>query len=142
MSRAYIPKALRDRIATQAKHRCGYCLSQQEVVGSSMEIDHLIPEALNGKTEEANLWLACKECNGYKGDNVTASDPQTGEVVSLFNPRQQRWNEHFTWTASGEEILGLTVVGRATVAALKLNREVLVKARRRWVRAGWHPPKD
>lgn len=51
MSKTHILKALRDRVATQAKHRCGYCLSQQEVVGSLMDIDHLIPEALNGKTE-------------------------------------------------------------------------------------------
>lgn len=121
MSKTCVPQALRDRVAAQAKHRCGYCLSQQEVVGSLMEIDHLIPEALQGKTEETNLWLACRECNAAKGDHVTASDPQTGEVVPLFNPRQQRWNEHFAWTANGEEIGGVTAVGRATVSALGLS---------------------
>lgn len=142
MSKTRIPKKLRERVATQAKYRCGYCLSQQDVVGSLMEVDHLIPEALQGKTVEANLWLACKECNGYKGDAVTARDPQTGEIVPLFHPRQQRWSEHFAWTENKEEIVGLTAVGRATVAALRLNREVLVRARRLWVAAGLHPPKE
>lgn len=31
-----------------------------------MEIDHIIPEALGGLTEEDNLWLACPLCNEHK----------------------------------------------------------------------------
>lgn len=62
--------------------------------------------------------------------------------IPLFNPREQRWDAHFAWTANGEEIIGLTASGRATVTALRLNREVLVRARRLWVAAGVHPPKD
>lgn len=63
-------------------------------------------------------------------------------MVLLFNPRSQDWNKHFAWTEDGEQIIGLTAIGRATVEALNLNRPTLVKARRRWVEAGWHPPKD
>lgn len=59
MSTAYIPKALRQRINIQARHRCGYCLTQEKIVGTPMEIEHIIPEALGGITEEANLWAAC-----------------------------------------------------------------------------------
>ncbi len=36
----------------------------------------------------------------------------------------------------------MTPVGRATIAALNLNRPSLVKARQAWVAVGWHPPKD
>ncbi len=33
MSSTYIPKALRLRIAEEARHRCGYCLTQEVLVG-------------------------------------------------------------------------------------------------------------
>ncbi len=142
MSRTHIPKALREKVAAQARHRCGYCLMAEAIVGVSMEIDHLIPEALGGATEEKNLWLACSLCNDHKGDRIGALDPVTGEVVRLFNPRRQRWSEHFRWSTEGDQIEGLTPTGRATVIALHLNRPVLVRARQAWVKVGWHPPKD
>lgn len=142
MSKSYIPKALREHIAAQAKYRCGYCLTAEDISGMPMEIDHLMPESLYGPTEEDNLWLACSQCNKHKSHRITAIDSQTDEMVLLFNPRAQDWNEHFAWTEDGEQIIGLTAIGRATVGALNLNRPTLVKARRRWVEAGWHPPKD
>ena len=59
MSRTYISKALRQQVASHARHRCGYCLTSEAVVGTPMEIDHIIPQSLGGLTEEDNLWLAC-----------------------------------------------------------------------------------
>lgn len=59
MSTAYIPKALREWITMQARRRCGYCLTQEKIVGTPMEIEHIVPEAMGGATEENNLWLAC-----------------------------------------------------------------------------------
>ena len=142
MSRGYIPRALRDRVAAQAGHRCGYCRTYSFLVGTIFEIDHIIPESFGGKTEEENLWLACPACNGHKSNRIAAVDPTTGEIVRLFDPRHQRWSEHFAWSASGDEIVGLTQTGRATVEALHLNRPVLVYARWRWVGWGCHPPED
>jgi 5-methylcytosine-specific restriction endonuclease McrA len=142
MSTAYIPKALRERIGQQAKYRCGYCLSAEAIVGAPMEIDHLIPQSLGGLTEEDNLWLACSLCNDHKSDRIAALDPNTDEVVRLFDPRHQVWAEHFVWSENGDRIEGLTPTGRATVYALNLNRPSLVKARQAWVLAGWHPPGD
>ena len=40
MSRTYLPKALRERVAEAAKYRCGYCLSSEAIIGAPMEIDH------------------------------------------------------------------------------------------------------
>jgi hypothetical protein len=142
MSRAYISQTLRARIGSQAKYRCGYCLTQEVVVGMPMEIDHLVPESSGGATEEHNLWLACSPCNDSKGCRMVATDPVTGEVVRLFNPRYQDWSAHFTWSKNGEFIEGSTATGRATVLALKLNRPTLVKARQAWFSVGWHPPRD
>jgi hypothetical protein len=142
MSQAYISQMLRERVASQAKYRCGYCLTQEAVVGMPMEIDHLVPEASGGPTEEQNLWLACSPCNDAKGCRIVAIDPASGEVVRLFNPRYQVWSEHFAWSENGELIVGSTPIGRATVLALKLNRPTVVRARQAWFSVGWHPPRD
>jgi 5-methylcytosine-specific restriction endonuclease McrA len=142
MSRSYISKALRAKVQAQARYRCGYCLTQQAVVSMPMELDHLIPEALGGRTVEENLWLSCSLCNDAKNCRIAARDPMSGEIVRLFNPREQAWSDHFRWSATCDLILGSTPTGRATVIALNLNRPTLVRARRAWVDAGWHPPSD
>ncbi len=142
MSSVYVPVDLRRRIVAQARHRCGYCLSQEKIVGAAMEIDHLFPHARGGLTIEENLWLACSFCNDYKGDRVIAEDPETGRSARIFNPRFQIWTEHFEWNSTATMILGKTTTGRASVAALKLNRPLLVRARKAWASVGWHPPKD
>jgi HNH endonuclease len=100
MTAARLSKALRARVSTQARHRCGYCLTAEAIVGTPMEIDHIIPRALAGPTDEDNLWLACSLCNDHKGDQIAATDPLTGELVRLFDPRHQVWDAHFAWTVS------------------------------------------
>ncbi len=142
MSDLRIPKALRQKITEQARHRCGYCLTSEFVVGAPMEIDHLIPLSFGGPTEENNLWLACPLCNEHKSDRIAALDAQTNATVRLFNPRLEKWDDHFTWSENADRILGITPTGRATVIALNLNRPSLVRARQAWVTVGWHPPKE
>ena len=135
-----VPKALREQIAADAGHRCGYCLTDQRVSGAQMHIEHLVPRAQGGRSERTNLWLSCAWCNSYKGTRTEAVYPETGTRVSLFNPRTQVWSEHFLWTDDGVRIFGLTPIGRATVEALRMTHPSLVPARRMWVVAGWHPP--
>jgi hypothetical protein len=101
---------------------------------------HLVPEAAGGQTAAENLCLACFSCNVHKGAQQIGVDPLSGETVFLFHPVRQRWPDHFTWDESRTQIVGLTPCGRATVAALQLNNPTVVRARRRWVDAGWHPP--
>ena len=142
MSMAHLPAALRRRVMEAAHFRCGYCLTDQRVIGPLLEIDHIIPEAKGGTDDEENLWLACPLCNSHKGDRVAALDPESGATVPLFNPRRDRWRDHFTWTADGTVVRGLTATGRATVDALVMNHTDVVAARALWVVAGWHPPID
>lgn len=104
-----------------------------------MTVDHIIPEAQEGVTEFDNLCFACRRCNEFKGAATDGIDPLTGENVSLFHPRQDTWAAHFAWDTSGTRLVGLSVVGRATIVALNMNNEVIVDARRRWVSVGWHP---
>lgn len=142
MSRTYVPKWLRDRVADDARQRCGYCLSAESIVGAPMEIDHIIPESLGGETEEENLWLACSLRNDHKADRIGMPDPLTGQLARLIDPRHHAWSEHFRWTDAGDHIVGVTPTGRATVVAPNLNRLSLVMARQLWIKAGWHPPVD
>ena len=123
----------------RALGRCEYCQTQQVIV-VSMEIDHIVPESAGGETTLANLCLACIGCNGFKLDFQTGIDPETENEVRLFNPRLQNWHDHFQWSDEGLWITGLTAVGRATITRLRMNRDAVVNARRRWVEAGWHPP--
>ena len=37
-----------------------------------LEIEHIHPRALDGKTVEENLWLACRECNAHKAAKIKA----------------------------------------------------------------------
>ena len=142
MTRIYIPRELRERIAEQAGFRCGYCLTPAALVASSLEIEHIIPASLGGLSNEDNLWLACSPCNEHKGTQIAARDPLSEEIVPLFNPRRQVWAEHFAWIDEGTHIFGLTKTGRATVLALSLNRPPLVFTRTVWISVGLHPPRD
>jgi hypothetical protein len=135
-----ISKETRKRIREQASNRCGYCLSQQRYVLGPLEIEHIIPIAKKGTDDEENLWLACRLCNSYKGQQTEANDPLTGQLVPLFNPRTQTWTEHFRWSSDGVRIIGLTPIGRVTVGALKLNHATATTVREGWVGAKWHPP--
>ncbi len=136
---AYVAAALRQAVIERAQGRCEYCLTWQAIV-VEMEVDHVLPESAGGLTEASNLCLTCAGCNGFKLAFQSAVDPETGEPAPLFNPRSDRWEEHFEWSDDGTRLVGLTTVGRATVGRLRMNRPRMVEARRLWVQAGWHPP--
>ena len=132
--------ALRPRIAKEANGRCGYCLTQEVVSGIPLTLEHIIPRAKGGRDVIDNLWLSCRLCNEAKGVQIEAVDPETGNLVPLFNPRTQKWPEHFRWSEDQTRIEGQTAIARATIEALSLNSELRVRARAIWVEAGWHPP--
>jgi hypothetical protein len=113
-----------------------------------LEIEHIVPRAAftpddPAADDESNLWLACPICNGHKSDKTAATDPETGEMVPLFNPRTQRWSAHFHWSEDGIRVIGLTATGRATVVVLHLADDPeALRVRANWVSVGWHPPND
>ena len=111
-------------------------------VYDTLHIEHITPRVRGGSNEEANLWLACGLCNRAKREQTHGRDPVTGRRVRLFHPRRQQWQRHFQWSADGTEIIGRTVCGRATVAALHVNSDLAVLVRLHWIKVGWHPPTD
>lgn len=143
MTRTHIPLELDQQIRLVAKNRCGYCLSPQHLVMGRLHIEHIQPIGKGGNSEENNLWLACSICNGHKADKTHAIDPQSGESIPLFNPRHQKWFEHFRRSENGMHVIGLTNVGRATIIALHLSDDPdALTVRSYWILAGWHPPKE
>lgn len=103
---------------------------------------HILPIAQEGTNDLNNLALACFHCNRRKTNQTNVLDPQTEQVVSLFNPRHDRWNDHFIWSADGLRLIGLTSIGRATIAALDLNRVRVISIRAADLEIGRHPPID
>jgi HNH endonuclease len=137
----------RQRIRQRAKFLCEYCHSSEEASTSLFTFDHLIPQSLGGNDTENNLALACHRCNGRRYNFTDGIDPETQIPFPLFNPRQHNWFDHFIWSADGQKILAITSIGRATLKRLDMNDDwhddgSIQRARRLWIRGGWHPPID
>jgi hypothetical protein len=128
----------------QVRHRaqafCAYCHTAEQWQYVPFTVDHIVPLSHGGLTVLENLALACFHCNRRKAAQMTARDPQSGAVVSPFHPQLHMWNDYFVWSANGLLLVGLTPTGRATIAALALNRERVVAIWAADVAVGRHPP--
>jgi len=88
--------------------------------------------AYGGTDSTANLALACPEFNFHKGTNLTGIDPDTGKVTHVFNPRKERWEDHFA--IDGVRVKGKTAMGRTTVWLLRMNDSDRLRWRKLWLR--------
>ena len=121
---------LRDAVGSRAGYRCEYCQLPAQLQVGGFELDHILPRSRGGLTDMANLAFACPHCNARKWAHLDGEDPVSGQVVALFNPRTQRWADHFQWSAQRPgEIEGITAHGRVTVVRLQMNHPALVSIR-------------
>jgi hypothetical protein len=122
-------ESVRQLVRERAGNRCEYCRVPQRF-GTTIRfhVEHIRPRQHGGNDEAENLALACPTCNWNKGPNMSSVDPKTDRPTSLFNPRIDLWKEHFALV--GFEIVGLTIVGRATVRLLRMNNPEYVEVRR------------
>ena len=95
MSRTYIPADLRQHVIFRARKCCEYCLIHEDDSYYALQIDHIISEKHGGQTEEDNLALACVVCNRAKGSDIGSIDWKTEAFTRFYNPRPDRWAEHF-----------------------------------------------
>lgn len=121
MSGTHIPVAMRRAVAERAHHCCEYCGIVDDATLAPHEPDHIIGEQHGGSTDLDNLAYACFRCNRNKGPNIATRDPQTNIITPLFNPRADRWSEHFS--LAGARIEPLTAIGRGTCLLLRFNDE-------------------
>jgi hypothetical protein len=127
-------------VEERAAKRCEYCRMHQALQGATFHVDHIVPRCLGGLSELSNLAWACPGCNLYKANRVDALSRDAGQPVPLFNPRTDRWTDHFRW--NGYHIEGITPVGRATVNLLALNHERRVMIREAEALFDLFPPRD
>lgn len=127
---------IKQMVYERASGCCEYCQTCEANIGQAMHTEHINPEHGDGLE---NLCLSCPNCNLSKAATTTALDPETKQEVPLFDPREQKWADHFCWIENDTQIQGITSVGRATVTRFKMNRPRIVLARQRWVQAGFHP---
>jgi HNH endonuclease/Kelch motif len=140
MSRRYLTVLERRLMISRARERCEYCQCPDDYSLQSFDFDHIFPIAQGGSTSLENLAYACGGCNGYKHAKIQAIDPETLAEVDLYNPRQDRWEEHFLWNDDLLQMTGLTSIGRATIQLLRLNRSGVINIRRLLILDGKHPP--
>ncbi len=140
--RPKIAPETRAAVRERAGFRCEYCHALETWQYVEFTLEHLVPLVAGGESTTTNLALACFACNRRKWDRRTGKDPHTGETVRLFHPRDDVWNDHFAWSSRGIEILGVTPIGRATIATLELNRERALRIREADAALGRHPPAE
>ena len=118
----------------QANSSCEYCLLPQECSHLIFEVDHIIATCHGGLTRPSNLALTCFYCNRYKGPNIAGIDPVSRRLSALFHPRRHKWQRHFRY--DGPVLLGLTRVGRATIAVLHINDPDAIGLRQALIESG------
>jgi len=119
MSHSYINVELRKLVASKAELLCEYCLIHEDDTFYGCQVDHIISEKHGGLTIADNLAYACTFCNRYKGSDVGSIVLPTGEFSRFFNPRTDRWSEHFV--LDGVIIVALTNIAKVTAKILKFN---------------------
>ncbi|MET7395598.1 HNH endonuclease [Dactylosporangium sp. NPDC005572] len=79
-----VPKRLRFEVFRRDGFRCRYCGATPDE--AQLRPDHVVPEALGGKTEPTNLVTACEDCNAGKASMLisgTIDDIDERTIQSL-----------------------------------------------------------
>lgn len=125
---------VREQVRQRAGSRCEYCRKPEMYSYYAFHADHIIPPRHNGSDDVSNLAWACFACNISKGSDIASYDSDSGELTPLFNPRAQRWEDHFE--LNDFRIVGKTAVGRVTIRLLQLNHPDQIETRRALAAAG------
>jgi len=120
--------ATRNLVRERAGDRCEYCrLPQSAIPLATFHVEHITAKQHGGSDDPSNLALSCHHCNLHKGPNLSGIDPETGQIITLFDPRRDEWDHHFT--LRGLVIEGLTPIGRTTIRVLAMNSQSQLEAR-------------
>ena len=127
-------RALRQQVIARAGGCCEYCNLPQSATCTTHQVDHIRAQKHDGSIDADNLGLSCFYCNSYKGSNVAGYDPESDEFTRLYNPRSDRWADHFHW--DGPHLEGTTPVGRTTIHVLRIYEPLRVEHRRMLIESG------
>lgn len=125
----------RELVRRRAGDCCEYCrLPQAAAPYFTFHVEHIRARQHQGNDDPSNLAFACPDCNAKKGPNLLTVSLDTGGVIRLFNPRFDKWDEHFALV--GPEIVGVSEIGRATAQLLDFNEEERVAIRELLINEG------
>ena len=129
----WISTDLRNAVASRANFRCEYCLIAESDTFYGCECDHIISIKHGGPSDVNNLAYACALCNRAKGSDI-GSLSTSGEFTRFFNPRTDRWHEHFRLDEPA--IRPLTSIGEVTAQILGFNESMRTHEREEMMRFG------
>lgn len=135
MSR-YVSANVRLEVAARADFLCEYCLIAEEDTFFGCEVEHIISLKHGGSSESSNLAYACAFFNRHKGSDV-GSVSETGEFSRFFNPRADRWSEHFRLV--GNVIRPRSLIGEVTARILLFNHTDQLLERAGLISVGRYP---
>ncbi len=133
----YISHEFRQQVAERGRFICEYCLLHNDESHFGSELDHIISVKHDGLTELENLAYACMRCNRHKGTDLGSINWQTHQLVRFFNPRTDRWAEHFQ--LRGGAIVPLTEIGEVTARIFGFNSLKRLNERALLMEAGLYP---
>ena len=132
----WITPELRQIVAARANFLCEYCLIGEADSFYGCEVDHIISLKHGGPSDAANLAYACALCNRNKGSDIGSISPR-GEFTRFFNPRSDRWAEHFVLEQA--VIRPLSDVGEGIARILQFNTSARLHEREELIRFGKYP---
>jgi len=136
----FISPELRKAVWMRASSCCEYCRIHADDSYYPHEIDHILPKKHGGLNDFDNLALSCFFCNRYKGSDFGSIDPLSKKFTEFFNPRIQKWSEHFR--LEDNRIIGTSPTGRVTILILRLNHERRLTEREFLIKIGRYPCKS
>lgn len=149
-------REVRLAVRFRARDACEYCLLP---TSGQFEVDHIIPlprwtDYAAGRIRDVqprpersrlnhlmNVAWTCRFCNLAKGPHIQHRLGRRS--YRLFDPRFDRWEDHFRFLHQYLFIIGITSVGMVTEAALGFNRPTIegpVGTRHELIVSGQYPP--
>jgi hypothetical protein len=78
----------------------------------------------------------CSFCNRAKGTDIASLVPGTDRLVRLFNPRLDRWEQHFRVNSESSAIEPLSDSAAATAQLLGMNQLERILERQSLIQIG------
>src|SRR6266566_752300 len=132
-----VSASLRRQVRERAWSICEYCLVHEDDLFHGCEVDHILSVKHGGLSVPENLAFACFHCNRHKGTDLGSVTVHTRTLIRFFNPRLDRWKEHFYWNEF--RIEPLTDTGEVTVRLLEFNHPERVAFRKLLSETGRYP---
>ena len=136
MKRDVIPNHIKTAVAMRASNKCEYCHLPDKVSFYNFHIDHIKSLKHGGLSHIDNLAYSCPDCNYCKGSDI-GSAIENDELIRFFNPRKDKWNEHFV--VKDGMILSKTEIGDVTEHILKFNELDRLIFRRQLIQLNQYP---